>query len=166
MSYRPLVRLLIAVFISIALLGALGAQSFLKATDTGPESPTAAVEQAWQRVQERGSYEFSSDVVQTTIPEATLFNIGRKSKEERLYLEGESNLQQETMNLKLWSDAAGGGGSNLVPESGIQVEVADGKTRTRRGSGPWEEMDGLVDGYAPQGDFLAYLAAMRDVSRR
>lgn len=130
---------------------------------TSVPTPEGAVVAAWQRVQQRGSYEFSSDVVQTIVPDATLFNIGRSSREERLYLEGESNLRLATMDLKLWSDVAGGGGSSLVPESGIQVQVADGKTRTRNGGGAWENVAGLMDGYAPQGDFLAYLAAMRDV---
>ncbi len=67
------------------------------------------------------------------------------------------------MQMKLWTDSLDQGGSVLVPESGMEVVVADGKTRTRRGNGPWQESTGFTDGYAPQGDFLAYLAAMRDV---
>ena len=149
-------------------------------------SPDQAVIAAWKRVQARGSYEFSSDIVQTTIPEATIFNVGRSSREERLHLEGQTDIRTESMSLKLWSDAVGGGGSSLVSESGIQVEVAgampagrDGNwgrqglsagiaptTRTRSGNGAWEDVEGLLDGIAPQGDFLAYLAAMRDVGRR
>ncbi|MCP4164656.1 MAG: LamG domain-containing protein [Chloroflexi bacterium] len=162
MTYRLFSRLLIALFILTALLGSLGAQTLLQATSDGADDATLAVEQAWQRVQERGSYSFSSDIVQTAIPEATLANIGRSSSSERLRLEGETNLREESMDLTLWSE--GGGGSMLVPASGLQVQVADGETRVRRGNGAWEKQDGLVDGYAPQGDFLAYLTAMRDVN--
>ena len=149
---------------ALTLVALFGLPTIGRAAAGDAATPEAAVVAAWQRVQQRGAYEFSSDVVQTIIPDATLANIGRSSREERLYLEGESNLRLATMDLKLWSDAAGGGGSSLVPESGIEVQVADGKTRTRSGGGAWEDVDGLIDGYAPQGDFLAYLAAMRDVN--
>ncbi|MBI1296143.1 hypothetical protein GC175_14410 [bacterium] len=118
---------------------------------------------AWQRAQESGSYHFSSDVIQVTIPEATLTNVGRRSIQEQVYLEGETDLRAGSMQIKLWTDSLDQGGSVLVPESGLEVTVADGKTRTRRGNGPWEESTGFTHGYAPQGDFLAYLAAMRDV---
>ncbi len=163
MTHRPFVRILIALSISLALLGALGAQTLLKASAVGTNNATTAVEQAWQRVQESGAYSFNSDIVQVTIPEATLSNVGRSSREDRLYLEGETDLRNQAMDLRLWTDATGGG-STLIPESSIQIQVADGETRARQGNGAWEKSQGLMDGFAPQGDFLAYLAAMKDVS--
>jgi hypothetical protein len=128
------------------------------------ESARAAVTAAWQRAQVRGSYHFAGDVVQVTVPEATLVNVGRTSRQERLYLEGESDLRKPGANLRLWSDSVTGGGSALVPASGIEVQVADRKTRVRRAGGDWQDSLGAVDGYAPQGDFMAYLRAARDIT--
>ncbi|MCO6453542.1 MAG: hypothetical protein J5I90_22360 [Caldilineales bacterium] len=162
-SWRVSKRLVGLVLLAIVLLAGLQYHQDLAVSAQNPDGKNAVLA-AWQAVQQAGSYEFSSDIVQTTIPEATLTNIGRSSRQERLFLQGTSDLRQKSMQLELWSDGIGGGGSMLIPESGIQVEVADGKTRTRSGAGPWEEADGLIDGIAPQGDFLAYLAAIRDVS--
>lgn len=133
-------------------------------TPIDPVDPTRAVTAAWQRAQARGGYHFSVDVVQVTVPAATLTNVGRRSTQEQIYLEGQTELPSGSMDLRIWSDSLDNGGSILVPESGLEVQVVDGKTRTRRGTGPWEESSSLTDGYAPQGDFLAYLAAMKDVT--
>lgn len=95
---------------AMTLVTLFGLPALRLATAGDAATAADAVVAAWQRVQQRGSYEFSSDVVQTIVPDATLFNIGRSSREERLYLEGESNIRLATMDLKLWSDAAGGRG--------------------------------------------------------
>ena len=134
------------------------------AAPAGPLPPASAVAAAWQSAQARGGYHFTSDVVQVTVPEATLTNVGRRSEQEQVYLEGQTDLRRQSMDLKVWSDSLENGGSVLVPESGLEVQVAGGKTRTRRGNGPWDESTDLTGGYAPQGDFLAYLAAMKDVT--
>lgn len=49
------------------------ASSFVSAES----DPLAA---AWARAQARGSYRFASDVTQTTVPQATLANIGSTSR--------------------------------------------------------------------------------------
>ena len=38
-----------------------------------------AVKQAWERAREAGSYRYTADVVQNTIPLATITNVGRTS---------------------------------------------------------------------------------------
>ena len=166
-SHRTLLAGLVLTLAVLLLVGWVAFGGGLRSADASPNpgsSPRDDVLAAWQRVQARGSYRFSGDVVQVTVPAATLANIGRASSEERLHLEGQTDLASQAMALQLWSDSTMGGGSTLIPESGIQVEVADGKTRARRGAGPWEEMAGITEGYAPQGDFMAYLAAMKDVT--
>src|SRR4051812_35701985 len=55
-----------------------------------PDPVTAA----WQRARATGSYHFGSDVVQVTTPSATLANVGRTSHEDRLRLEGETDLHK------------------------------------------------------------------------
>ena len=47
-----------------------------------------AVEAAWSRVKESGSYAFDADILQHTIPTATITNAGRRSRQEMLSLHG------------------------------------------------------------------------------
>lgn len=162
---RPAKVLLPALLIALLMATgyfALGASRPAAGSDP---SPAAAVAAAWQAAQERGSYRFTSDVTRVTIPEATLLNVGNRSRQEQIYLEGRTDLAAQTMDLRLWSDALANGGSVLIPDSGLEVRMAEGRTQMRNGSGPWEESGSLTDGYAPQGDFLGWLAALRDVTR-
>ncbi len=115
---------------------------------------------AWERVQDAGSYHFTSDVVQITIPAATITNVGRPSRTEQLYLEGQSDLEAAAVEFQLWSED----GSILDAESGLAVRVADGKSYTRQGTGDWQESSSFSDSIAPEGDFMAYLAAARDIT--
>jgi len=158
--------LLSALLVGVALLAA--ALFVFGSSAAGEETDLSAlgeVQAAWQRAQESGSYHFTGDVTQVTVPAATLTNVGRRSQQENVYLEGQTDLAARSMNLRLWTDSLANGGSVLIPETGLQVQVTDGKTQIRRGNDDWQESNGLTDGYAPQGDFLAYLAAMRDVIR-
>ncbi|NJO05067.1 MAG: hypothetical protein HC876_05800 [Chloroflexaceae bacterium] len=118
------------------------------------------ITQAWQRVQAAGSYHFSSEVTQITTPHATVLNIGRSSQEQHLYMEGQTHLHERTAALRLWT----GAGSVLDAASGLAVRIEDGKTWVREGNGIWQEADGFSDTMMPQGDFMAYLAAVRDVT--
>ena len=118
---------------------------------------------AHERVIERESYSFNTDVLQITIPEASLDNLGNTSSEERLFLTGSTNVAREEMHMILRSDAWQDGGSVLIPTSGIEIEMADGQTRARQGQGEWEPLAGFTDSFAPQGDFLSFLIASGDV---
>ncbi|MFN8440638.1 MAG: LamG-like jellyroll fold domain-containing protein [Caldilineaceae bacterium] len=121
---------------------------------------------AWEKARAAGSYAFTSDVLQKTIPVASLANVGRSSRSEALYLEGQNNLRTQTLELTLWSQ----GGSALNADSGVSLRTENGKTYTRRGgrsassAEPWQEGDNFTEGFAPQGDFLGYLVAIRDVT--
>ncbi len=117
------------------------------------------VSQAWQRAVELGSYRYTTDVIQTTIPLATVQNMGRSSKQQAIHLEGESNLRDQSMHLTLWMD----GGSVLNPASGIEMKVEDGRTFGRRGYDEWQETGSVTDWVAPEGDFLAFLTAATNV---
>ncbi len=118
------------------------------------------VVEAWQRVQEAGSYHFTSDVVQITIPTATVTNVGRRSRTEQLYLEGQSDLDAAALEFRLWS----GGGSVHDAENALAVRAAGGKSYVRQGTGEWQESSSFTDAIAPEGDFMAYLAAARDIT--
>jgi Ca2+-binding RTX toxin-like protein len=118
--------------------------------------PVAA---AWQRVQERGAYSFDSDVVQTTTPSASVANIGLSSREQRLHLAGQNDLRSNSTQMRLWT----AGGSVLQAESGVEARLVNGKAQLRQGDGAWHDAPGLSETLAPAGDFLGYLAAVRDV---
>ena len=114
---------------------------------------------AWQSAQQRGSYAFSSDMSQTTTPLATIGNVGRKSRTTELHLEGKSDLRNKRLDLRLWSGAGA-----INDETGaLEVQVADGKTRVRQSGGEWKEEGDLLGGLAPNGDFLSFLAGLREV---
>ena len=123
---------------------------------TAPDPVTAA----WAKAKAAGSYHFTSDVLQKTIPVASLTNVGRTSHTDAFHLEGQNDLRQQTLELTLWHQ----GGSVLNAASGVSVRTAGGKTFTRRGNEAWQETNNQLDAFAPQGDFLGYLAAIRNVS--
>jgi hypothetical protein len=114
---------------------------------------------AWAKARAAGSYQFDSNVTQMTVPVAKVTNVGRQSHTEYLRLEGETNLRQNLLELRLWSD----GGSVLQDESGVAIKIEEGKSYIRQGAGEWQESDGVLDGLAPQGDFMAYLQAVGEI---
>jgi len=149
-------RLYAVLLVTFALVTGFALRLSSVVTAGAPDPVTAA----WAKAQAAGSYHFTSDIVQITMPTAKVTNVGRSSRTEELHLTGQTDLRQQTMAMALWSN----GGSVLQANSGLGIKVADGKTFVRQGEGNWEEKpDFAVDGLAPQGDFLAYLVALRDV---
>ena len=122
---------------------------------TAPDPVTAA----WQKAKAAGSYHFTSDVLQKTIPVASITNVGRTSRTDALHLEGQNDLRNQALELTLWNQ----GGSVLNAASGVSMRTEKGKTFTRRGNEAWQETDHQTEAFAPQGDFLGYLAAIRNV---
>ena len=117
------------------------------------------ISQAWQRAVDLGSYRYATDVIQTTVPLATVANMGRSSKQQSIYVEGSTDLREQTMHMTLWLD----GGNVLDSASGIELKTEQGKTFGRRGQGEWQETSSVTDWAAPQGDFLAFLTAAKNV---
>lgn len=115
---------------------------------------------AWERARAAGTYRFTADIVQTSAPEASVASIGQQGKQERLRMEGRTDLPHGTMAFTLWS----GGGSAADPASGIEVKVEDERAFMRQAGQPWQEMGDFRGTLAPGGDFLAFLAAARDVT--
>lgn len=115
--------------------------------------------EAWNRARDAGSYRFSADVVQTTTPLPTATNVGWQSKQQKLHLEGHTDLPQQTLDLTLWSQ----GGSVLNARSGVEVRVRGDHALARKPGHPWEEVDEFTSLFAPDNDFMAYLAATHNV---
>ncbi len=149
-------KLLPLLFVGFAALfiGGLRLTHVAEATKADP------VQEAWERARAAGSYHFATELIQVTLPSSTITNVGRTSRTDELYLEGENDIRGERLEFDLWSQ----GGSLVQEGSEISVRVEDGKTWLRQGEGAWQESESnFTEGFAPQGDFMGYLAAMRDV---
>jgi hypothetical protein len=157
MSFFNRLRRYWIVFVPLAGVMILMAMVLLPRTAAAlqPDPVTAA----WEKARAAGSYHFTSDVTQVTLPVATLGNVGRTARTEKFYLEGKNDLEAKSLAMTLWSE----GGSVLQAESGLSIRVEDGKTFARRGAAEWEEIDDFTGALAPQGDFLSYLAAIKDI---
>ncbi len=107
-----------------------------------------------------GSYRFTADILQTSIPLPTLTNVGRASKQDKVHLEGETDRPGQTMSLRLWSQ----GGSVAIPESSVEVKVEGQRTLARQGQRAWQEISNFTNWAAPEGDFLTFLSVARDVT--
>ncbi|MEM7129936.1 MAG: LamG-like jellyroll fold domain-containing protein [Chloroflexota bacterium] len=118
-----------------------------------------AMKQAWERVQDAGTYTFSADIVQRSIPTLSVANVGQRSRQYAYYLEGDTNLPDEQLRLKLWTQ----NGSVLDPDSATEIEVDGEQARARRGKGAWETIDNFTGFFAPEGDFLTYLVAAKAI---
>ena len=117
------------------------------------------VQRVWDAVRASGTYQFTADIVQTTIPLPLPENIGRSSKQQAFHLEGSTNVPQQTFRLTMWLQ----GGSVLDTNSGLQIKLEDGQTYARQGDQAWQETSDLTGGIAPFGDFMSYLVAIQDV---
>ncbi|MDX1417512.1 MAG: hypothetical protein R3293_25125, partial [Candidatus Promineifilaceae bacterium] len=125
------------------------------------ESAHHDLDDVWQRVHQSGAYKYSADVTQTNTPQPTIVNAGRESKSNRIFMEGETDLDAESLQLTMWT----GGGSVLSPESGVQIKVEGQTAMARQGAGDWEEIDDFTGLFAPEGDFLTYTRAAENVVR-
>src|SRR5690606_13826092 len=63
----------------------------LRPNEVRPPWQPNGLEVAWQRAREAGRYEFSTDIVQVTIPPATVGNVGREAEKSELRIEGQTD---------------------------------------------------------------------------
>lgn len=129
-------------------------------TSAQERDDVAAVTQAWERARATGSYRYVADIIQTTIPRPTITNVGRTSSQDELHIEGDTSLPDRTMHLQLWSQ----GGSVINHGSEAEVRVEDDRAYARQGAGAWEEVNNFTGFFAPQGDFMAFLSAAKDIT--
>lgn len=153
-------HLILVILLSIALLAGTAFLVAPKPHDGQQPNARAEVQAAWQRARDAGSYQFTADVLQHTIPLPTVTNAGRRSRQDALRLEGQTNLREQQMRLTVWSQ----GGSTLNAESGVEVRIEGDRAFARRGNGSWEAIDDFTGVFAPEGDFLAFLAAAEDIT--
>ncbi|MCA9979308.1 MAG: hypothetical protein KDD89_00680, partial [Anaerolineales bacterium] len=131
------------------------------ATADNTPAPHTAVETAWQRANQSGVYHYSTNIVQQTTPQLTLDNVGLGPTTERLYLEGSLDKANETMSLKLW----GQDGNVLLGSGGLEIKVEHGRALARTSTNDWQEVDSLVDFFAPGQDPLGFLSAATNIQK-
>ena len=140
--------------------------SFCSFSSCGPplaaHKPGARIWPPYGSARDAGGYAFRADITQRQIPLATVANVGRSSRADSFYIEGDTDPVAGAMTLTLWSE----GGSVLDAESGITVHVDGDQVQARRGQdGEWQTLESFGDVFAPEGDFMSYLVAARDVQR-
>src|SRR3990172_2417607 len=148
---RRTVVVAVCVLVAAVLLNPL--------TASGARAEIATI---WQRARATGGYEFSADVVQTTIPLPGLANVGRSSKQQTLHIEGSTDFPKQTLELALWSE----GGSLVDRSSATQVKVEGDQAYARRGDQAWQAIPDFTGAFAPDGDFLAYLSAAKNIVKQ
>ncbi len=156
-SLSPLYR----VVLSLALLAAilLGVGTRWTGFAGAALSPEGEVREAWRRAQDIGQYHFTSELVQTTHPGPALVNVGRSSETQRLYMEGETDLPADQLQLALWQNE----GSAVNQHNGIEIRIDGTETFGRVAGGEWQEMPEFANAFAPGQDLMGYLAGMRKV---
>jgi len=114
---------------------------------------------AWQRAQTSGVYHFATTVIETTHPAPTVANVGSSSTQRRIYLEGDTNLPERSLQMVLYQQ----GGSLLNRRDGIEVRIEDTSAYGRPIDGTWQEIDDFSGAFAPGSDLMAYLVGARNV---
>ncbi len=113
------------------------------------------IRRAWQLAKQSGRYEYYADARQTLHPTARIENGGRSSRTQRITASGLLDLNNETMELRIWSQS-----DNRT----VEMRLADGKTYGRLDENdPWEEVDNTSEIFAPGGDPLGFLTAAENI---
>jgi len=153
--HESLSRVLIVVGMLLTVMA--GGLSAVRAADAG--DPLQAVQEAWARAAQAGAYQFRTEIVQTTYPAPALANVGRSSRVENVYLEGQTDTAQRQFLMTLWNE----GGNALNGQDGVEIRLEGDKTYGRTSGGEWQEMPDFAGAFAPGNDLMAYLAGVKDV---
>ncbi|MCP4538326.1 MAG: tandem-95 repeat protein [Chloroflexi bacterium] len=149
---------ILTLSITLLLLGFAAVPSVLGADR--PPTPEKVVQRAWQLAQESGAYHFTTEIVQTTYPAPTMANLGRSSRQEAVYIEGDLDLPMHTMWMSLWQD----GGTVLNPRrDGVEIRIEGDRAYVRQTGGAWQEIDDFTGAFAPSSDLMSYLVGAKNV---
>ncbi|MBN1878452.1 MAG: hypothetical protein JXA33_29815, partial [Anaerolineae bacterium] len=145
------------IIVGILLILIAGGVSAAKASDA--PDPMQAVQDAWARAAQSGVYHFRTEIVQTTYPAPTLANVGRSSRTDNVFIEGQTDTRTRQFLMTLWD----GGGNALNGQDAIEIRMDGEKTYGRVSGGEWQEMSDFAGAFAPGSDLMAYLAGVKDV---
>ena len=120
-----------------------------------PPSPEDIIQGAWRKANASSTYRFRTDLQQTLYPALRLSNAGSTTVQDQFYVEGQIAPPSEDFSLRLWR-----GGES--PESAYEIRMADGQASGRIAGGEWQALDANTELYAPGGDPLSYLNAIKN----
>ena len=165
-----IVCIVLALFLALAALalassparGEVSQPDEAASTIAAPPPPSiadaqTAVRRAWQRAREVGVYHFDSELVQTTYPVPAVANIGRSPQVDSLYLDGDVDLPEETMQMRMWQDG------DAPAARGAEMRVEKDRGYARQADGTWQEVQDVTTSFGLGSDPLAYLASIKNV---
>jgi hypothetical protein len=155
------------LWIPLALVMSASALFFLfAATRSGNVfDARSEIQTAWQTARSTGGYSFRADLIERAIPLAQTSNVGRTSKEYTYHLEGVTSglnafdASARKFEMSFWDN----GGAVADPKTAAQFQLTNGKAMARRGDTDWEQVDDISSGFAPDGDFMAFLAGAKNI---
>jgi len=136
------------------------ALAYISTTADHAATPEDQVQLAWAQAKQAGAYHFTSEIIQTTHPVASVTNIGQRSQQTALHLEGHTNLPARQMELTLWSN----GGSVQDVNSGLAMRVEGDRAFAKQGDQDWQEVNNFTNIFAQHGDLLAFVTAAQNIS--
>jgi hypothetical protein len=122
-------------------------------------NPQQVVQRAWELARQSGSYHFVAQVDQVNIPLSIPTNVGKKSTQQSVRLEGMTNLAERKMEFTLNAQ----GGSPLDTRSGTQIKIDGDQAYSRQGQQAWQKIDDFSGSFAPQSDFMAFLSGAKNI---
>lgn len=145
LKIATLLTLLLVVFL---IGGSLLVDAFRRYT------PHRQVSDAWQMAKLSGSYEFRSEVEQTTNYQPRLSNYARPSVREQFLVEGSVDESKQILHLKITNQTNVGGD--------FEIKRLQGRSYVRQQGGKWVEVQASQD--VSQLNALSYLSGMRDIT--
>jgi hypothetical protein len=114
--------------------------------EPGPEQELRA---AWSAASAADSFDFETNLEQTTYPAPSLANVGRSSRTDSLRVSGAMDRPAREMRMTLAKDALAG------PGQALEMRVRDGVAEGRVSGGAWQRVDDASNAFAPGGDMLS-----------
>lgn len=160
MASRRILKL--SVFFSICMLVAftLMWQPTQAHADTTALTPRKAIEQAWEKAQNSGSYGYRAQIEQTTYPAPKVINTGSSPQKDNLAIAGTIDQDAGNMSMTVWLDGS------FNPNTGYEIKVEGNQAYGRSGQGEWEEIENVADSFAPGSDPLGFLAGVTNIQNQ
>ncbi|HRW05312.1 MAG TPA: hypothetical protein P5121_09475 [Caldilineaceae bacterium] len=119
-----------------------------------PQTPRQILRQIWVDASNAQRYDYDSSIVQTINPLPRIDNVGRMPQTVQMSISGQLDRQQQAMQLQL----------RLPNQPPLEVKIEDGVTKGRLSpDAEWQTVEAGADLFAPGGDPLGYLVAIKNV---
>lgn len=149
---------IVLLFLFLLSGGALLVMTPTAVAQNNEPTATTIINQAWERIQQSNRYQFDTHIQQTSYPLPALQNVGRTPQIDDIYLTGERDQVQNSLEMTLWQDARGS------QENGLALRSENGRTYYRNPAGEWEEHQAVSELFAPNNDPLIFLQTTKNIT--